>query len=128
MDLANYFENTEGLGVLATADADGNIDAAIYGRPHIMDDGALAFIMRQRLSYHNVMANPKAAYLFVEKGPGYKGIRLYLTKVRQETDPDLIDRLRRGHHGKTTAEPADEEARLVIFQIDYTRPLTGDST
>lgn len=29
-----YFENTKGTGVLATADSDGKVDAAIYSRPH----------------------------------------------------------------------------------------------
>jgi hypothetical protein len=125
MDLFEYFENTEGLGVLATADADGNVDVALYGRPHALEDGTVGLIMRERLSYHNLTANPKAAYLFMENGPGYKGKRLYMTMVREETDPALIASIRRGHHGRS--EPAAEEARLVIFQVDHTRPLTGDS-
>ena len=125
MDLANYFNKTEGLGVLATADCEGNVDVAVYARPHVMDDGSLAFIMRQGVSYHNVTANPKAAYLFVEKDHGYKGIRLYITRTREEIDPDLIARLRRRHPG--SGEPSAEEARLVIFRVDRTRPLTGDS-
>jgi len=28
--------------------------------------------------------NPHAAYLFVEEGHGYKGKRLYLTKIKEE--------------------------------------------
>ena len=43
MDLKEYFENTKGIGVIATADTDGWVDAAIYARPHIMEDGLLAF-------------------------------------------------------------------------------------
>ena len=42
MDLGEYFEKNEGLGVLATADAQGNVDAAIYARPHVMDEGTSA--------------------------------------------------------------------------------------
>jgi len=126
MDLANYFESTEGHGVLATADADGNVDAALYARPHVLEDGTVGLIMRERVSYHNVTANPKVAYLFLEKGPGYKGIRLYMTMLREETDPTLIAELRRRPHG-SGSEPSGEEARLVIFQVDHTRPLTGGS-
>ncbi|NIS75592.1 MAG: pyridoxamine 5'-phosphate oxidase family protein, partial [Deltaproteobacteria bacterium] len=48
MELKEYFENTEGTGVLATADKDGRVDAAIYSRPHILDDGSAAFVMRDR--------------------------------------------------------------------------------
>ncbi|HPI23199.1 MAG TPA: pyridoxamine 5'-phosphate oxidase family protein, partial [Spirochaetota bacterium] len=45
MDLKDYFETRQGTGVLATADAQGNVDAALYSRPHVMDDGTVAFIM-----------------------------------------------------------------------------------
>ena len=31
-----------------------------------MDDGTLAFIMRDRLTHQNITENPHAAYLFVE--------------------------------------------------------------
>jgi hypothetical protein len=46
MTLKEYFNSTKGTGILATADSAGRTDAAIYSRPHIMDDGSLAFIMR----------------------------------------------------------------------------------
>ena len=45
-DLQNYFESTKGFGVLATADSSGKVDAAVYSRPHFLEDGVLAFIMR----------------------------------------------------------------------------------
>ena len=87
MDLKKYFENTKGLGVLATADSDGIVNVAVYARPHFLDgnDGNTpAFIMNERLSYANVQANPHAAYLFKEEGDGYVGKRLTLTKIREE--------------------------------------------
>ena len=66
-----YFKNTKGIGVLSTADDSGKVNSAIYSRPHILDDGGIAFIMRDRLTHHNLTENPRAAYLFVEEGPGY---------------------------------------------------------
>jgi hypothetical protein len=80
MNLSDYFEKTEGTGILGTADINGNVDAAIYARPHVIDEKTVAFIMNERLSYQNITANPKAAYLFLEDCPGYKGKRLYLSK------------------------------------------------
>ena len=88
MDLKEYFENNKGTGVMSTADKDGKVDAAVYARPHVMDDGTLAFIMRDRLNHQNLQSNPFAAYLFLADGPGYKGKRLYLKKVREEQDTD----------------------------------------
>jgi hypothetical protein len=57
MDLKEYFDDTKGVGVLATADGEGKVDAAIYARPHFMEDGTLAVIMRDRLTHHNLQSN-----------------------------------------------------------------------
>ena len=95
MDLKTYFENTRGTGVMSTADKDGRVDSAVYSRPHVMADGLVAFIMRDRLTHANLQTNPHAAYLFVEQEPGYRGKRLMLTKVREETDSELLLSLRR---------------------------------
>ena len=124
MSLNEYFENTKGTGILATADANGNVDIAIYARPHCQDEKTVAFIMNDRLSYKNMTSNPKAAYLFLENSPGYKGKRLYLTKIAEETDKAKIDSIRRKterHHTES-----DEEKHLVYCSVDKIRPLIGD--
>jgi hypothetical protein len=121
MELKEYFENTEGKGVMATADKDGKVDTAIYARPHFMDDGSIAMIMRDRLTHHNLESNSHACYMFIEKGPGYKGKRLFLTKLREEQDSELLQSLRRRQYIDTT----DESKFLVFFQIDKELPLVG---
>jgi len=123
MSLAEYFENTKGLGVLATSDAEGNVNMALYGRPHVIDENTVAFIMNQRTSYANVKANPKASYLFVEHTEGYKGTRLYLKKTKESDDQELIASARRSEHGHGSKEPARKH--LVYFEIVKTRPLVG---
>jgi hypothetical protein len=121
MELKEYFENTEGTGVLATADGDGKVDAAIYARPHFLADGTIAMIMRDRLTHFNLQSNPCACYLFVEKGPGYKGKRLFLTKVREEQDSKLLESLRRRQY----IQERDEAKFLVFFKLDKELPLIG---
>jgi hypothetical protein len=123
MSLGEYFENTKGLGVLATSDAEGNVNTALYGRPHVMDENTVAFIMNERMSYANVQANPRAAFMFVEHTEGYKGKRLYLKKTKESDDQELIASMRRCEHGKKTGEPVQKH--LVYFEIDRTRPLVG---
>ena len=123
MNQSDYFENTEGTGVLATSDSNGNVDVAIYARPHIIDEKTVAFIMNERLSYQNITSNPKAAYLFLEDAPGYNGKRLYLTKTKEETDKELIDSMRRKgekHH------EVDSNKHLVYFTVDRIRALVGE--
>lgn len=121
MDLKAYFENTRGVGVLATADGDGKVDAAIYARPHFMEDGTIAMIMRDRLTHHNLQSNPHAAYLFHEDSPGYKGKRLFLTRVGEEQDTGLLQSLRRRQY----IDEKDETRFLVFFKVDKELPLVG---
>jgi len=77
MDLKTYFETTKGTGVLATADGAGKVDIAVYSRPHVLEGGKIALIMRDRLSHHNLQSNPHAAYLFIEASPSYQGKRFF---------------------------------------------------
>lgn len=126
MELKNYFENTEGTGILATADGDGKVDAAVYARPHCMEDGTIAMIMRDRLTHLNLQTNPHACYLFMEKGPGYKGKRLFLTKVREEQDSELLASLRRRQ--RQYIDEKDETKFLVFFKLTKELPLIGAGT
>ena len=121
MNLKQYFENTKGLGILSTADSSGKVDAAVYARPHFMDDGTLALIMRDRLSHYNLQSNPHATYLFKEEGSGYNGKRLFMTKVREEQNSELLESLRR----RRSAYGNGEERFLVFFELDKELPLVG---
>jgi hypothetical protein len=77
--------------------------------------------MRDRLTHHNLQSNTHAAYLFHEEGPGYKGKRLFLTKLREEQDTELLHSLRRRQY----IDAKDETRFLVFFQIDKVLPLIG---
>jgi hypothetical protein len=124
MDLKAYFEETKGHGVLATADSSGRVNLALFARPHVMEDNSVAFIMPHRLTHTNLQSNPQAAYLFLEAGLGYRGRRLYLTKIREEQDTELLYSLRR-----RTYPPELEEKEgprfLVFFQVDQVLPVVG---
>ena len=125
MSLAEYFANTEGQGVLSTADADGNPNAAIYASPHMVDDATLYLVMAQKTSYANLQSNPKASYMFIEKGEGYKGKRLYLRKTQEETDPEKVESLRRRKRDMGDC-PASQGSRAVYFSIERIRPLVDE--
>lgn len=122
MSLREYFDTTKGVGVLSTADGDGKVDSAIYARPHFFDDGTMAFIMRDRLSHHNLQSNPHATYLFKEDGSGYRGKRLFMSKLREEQNTELLESLRR----RKAAYGNGEDRFLVFFKLDNVLPLVGD--
>jgi hypothetical protein len=123
MELKEYFENHTGFGVLSTSNGSGNVNSAVYARPHVMEDESLAFIMREQLTHKNIQSNPHATYLFREDGPGYKGKRLYLTKLREEKDSDLITSLARRSYPSDDGK--NEPRFLVYFKLDKERPLIG---
>jgi hypothetical protein len=124
MSLANYFESVKGIGILGTADSEGKVDLALYARPHVIDEQTVAFIMRDRLSHRNIAANPHAAYLFLEDTEGYKGLRMHLTKTREETDPERIEALRR--RSRVAEDFAAPDAFLVYFKVDEVRSLVKE--
>ena len=121
-ELAEYFQRTTGLGILSTADAQGHVNSAIYARPHIQDDGTAAFVMRNRRSLAYLNQNPHACYLFKADDPGTTGRRLALTLVRRDSDPALIESMRR----RQRPDSEDSPDRIVVFfHIDEIRPLVG---
>lgn len=127
MNLKDYFDNTEGTGILATADGQGKVDAAIYARPQVREDGSISFIMLDRLSHHNLQSNPHAAFLFLETGGRYQGVRLFLEKLREETDPELIAQYARRCPVPEGA-PAGEQKFLVTFRVNrLLKVLGGDA-
>ncbi|ADH86800.1 pyridoxamine 5'-phosphate oxidase family protein [Desulfurivibrio alkaliphilus] len=124
MKIDEYFAGTRGRGILATAAANGKVDAAVYSTPHCQQDGTVAFVMRDRLTHRNVKENPHATYLYIEEGQGVRGVRLFLKKIKEETDPEKIKALKRRH---LTAE--EDEALgptfLVSFAVEKILPLVG---
>jgi hypothetical protein len=124
MTLKQYFETASGTGVLSTADANGKVDAAVYSTPHVMDDGTVAFIMRERLTHENLRSNPFAVYLFLEDAPGHKGIRIFLKKVREDDNPELIGSMTR-RHLSPELDAQKGPKHLVYFTVEKALPLIG---
>ncbi|MCX5856827.1 MAG: pyridoxamine 5'-phosphate oxidase family protein [Deltaproteobacteria bacterium] len=125
MKLGEYFENNKGIGVLSTADSSGKVNAAIYGRPHFMDEQTVAFIAADRLTHANLQTNPHAVYLFKEDGR-YEGQRLYLTKTHEEKDSPLIDEIRRKKFKEVEGKYKTESKFLIYFKVDKVLPLIGE--
>ncbi len=125
MTLKEYLESRGGKSILSSANADGMVTSAIYSKPHVFDDGTIAFIMRKRLTYENLKTNPYASYMFIEDGHSYQGIRLFLKKIKEDTDNDLINSMKRRH-----LTPEEDEARgpkfLMYFRVERILPLIGD--
>jgi hypothetical protein len=124
MKLQEYFSTATGIGFFATASAEGKPDIAVYSRPLFMEDGTLAFIMRDRLTHAYLQENDHAAYAFIEDAGGYKGVRLFMKKIRENSDRELIAKMTRRH-----LAPEEDSAKgpkfIVYFQVEKVLPLVG---
>jgi hypothetical protein len=125
MKISEYFEKKRGRGVIATADSEGRVGVAVYARPHFINEKTVAFIMADRLMHKNVQSNPHAAYLFLESGDRYVGKRLYLTKIKEEKDRALIDKIRRRESCPVYDKYGDKTSYLVYYRVDKVLPLIG---
>ncbi len=128
MMLSDYFEKAKGKGIIATADSKGKVGMAVYARPHFTNERTAVFIMADRLMHKNLQSNPSASYLLVEEGSGYKGKRLYLTKIKEVEDPELVNQLRR-----RGCCPVDEGYKrgqrfVVYFRVNRVLPLIGEKS
>ena len=122
MNISEYFQTAKGRGVIATADSSGKVDVAIYAVPHVIDDQTVAFIMVDKLTHANLQSNPHAAYLFTEEEEKFKGLRLFLTKTKEEKDPQKVDAIRRREYPHLKGKEF-----LVYFRVDKALPLIGAS-
>jgi hypothetical protein len=126
MQLREYFERTKGRGIIATADEEGHLTAAVYAKPHFFEEDSLAFIMADRLTHQNLQSNPHAVYLFMESGEGYAGKRLYLIKTKEEKNSPQMDQIPRKERCPADEAYQKENRFLVYFAIEKALPLTGD--
>jgi hypothetical protein len=123
MDWKDYFEKKSGMGFLATSNSKGDVDIAVYSRPKVMDDGTLAYGMADRLTHANLQENPGAVYAFNEGG--FQGVRIFLEKVREETEGPLLDSIRKEADSVVGPGIGDLVKHVVYFRVTKQLPLVG---
>lgn len=121
MNLTDYFAEKKGFGVISTSNDRGEVNSAVYAKPHVMGTNSIAFIMRDRLSRANLQSNSHANYMFIEHGHGFSGVRLSLTMTGEEYDKEKIDALARRSYG----DDGEDKRCLVSFRVDKVLALIG---
>jgi hypothetical protein len=112
-----------GKGVMATADAGGAVNTAVYAPPRMIDDTTAAWGMTERRTYANVTANPKASYLYFSPGEEFHGVRLTLRLKEMADSGEILEEIRA--RTRETAGPgaADALKYVAYFTILEERPL-----
>ncbi|MCK7504903.1 MAG: pyridoxamine 5'-phosphate oxidase family protein [Desulfobacterales bacterium] len=131
MKLSEYFEKATGLGhPLATADSAGaKVNAAVYAKPHFIDEETVAFIMADGLTHHNVQQNPRAAYLFKEAGEKVRGQAPLPHQDRKEIqDPAARPARCAGRNIPEVSGEYSDENKFVVYLHRSTRSCRCSGT
>lgn len=112
-----------GMGVMATASPDGTVNTAVYGLPHVTEDGSAAWGMTEGRTYRNVLGNPNASYLYVFPGGGYRGVRLTLRRKEIRESGSMLETIRARARESSGEEAASAVKYAAFFEILEERPL-----
>ena len=108
-------------GIIPGASVASNV--AVYSRPHVLEDGTLAFGMADRLTHANLAENPHAVYAFDEGR--YRGVRLYLEKIREETTGPLLEEIRARAEEVVGPGTGSAVRFVAYFRVVQHLPLVG---
>lgn len=122
MNLTNYINEKSGFGVISTSNKNGEVNSAVYSKPHVIDSNTIAFIMRDRLTHKNILENPQAHYMFIEHNQGFHGVRLSLTMLEESQDQERINALSRR---PASSDSNDADRFLVTFTVNKVLMLVG---
>ena len=116
------------VGVLSTADKNGQPNAAYFGSPRLMEDGSVLLGLGNNRSLKNLEENRLAVLFCVTESPvafNTPGYRLYLKVRRIQKEGPLLEGVK-----KTITEHAGPDAAKMIvaaveFDVTETRPLVA---
>jgi len=103
-----------GRGIIAASDSSGNVNIAVYAKPHIIDEKTVAWGMTEGRTWACVKDNPHAAYLYMNPGTGYSGVRLKLSLKELAERGDMLETVK-----KHTAEIVSPAAAKAVKHVAY---------
>ena len=118
--------NKEGRSnLLATSDAHGKVNIAMFGSYKLMDDSSVVVMLGDNRSYENLKENPYAACMVMLPGKtGFAtvGCRLYM-KARTIEDDGVEWKVIKEEIKSRIGNAADLLKHLVWFDIVEARPI-----
>ncbi len=120
------FNKKTRIGALATTNKNGDVNAAVFGSPRMIDQDTVVMAIGDNRSFQYLQENPKATFIVVEPGDSptqWKGVRLYLEVDSFERYGELLDSFRE----KIREVAGDRSANAIVaalrFKITDVRPL-----
>ena len=125
-NLINYFNRQPRIGTLSTASKDGQVDAACFGSPMMVDEKTVVMAVRKNRTFANLQENPNAVFMIMEPGktgPEWKGVRVYLKMTASETSGAKLDTMRARLAKILGEEQAKTFHAAITFEIQNVRPI-----
>ena len=125
-DVMRMFNRTNRIGALATSNKNGDVNAAVFGSPQMIDQDTIIMAIGDNRSHTYLKENPKASFIVIEPGDTpmeWKGIRLYLEVEALEGYGELLDSLRQKIRKMAGDQSANAIKAAVRFKIVDVRPL-----
>ncbi len=125
-EVMQMFNKETRIGSLATVNQNGDVNAAVFGSPRMIDDETVIMAIGDNRSFRNLQENPRATFLVVEPGDSpasWKGVRLYLTMDSFERYGELLDSFREKIRKVAGNQSADAIVAALRFKITDVRPL-----
>ncbi|GAW67940.1 pyridoxamine 5'-phosphate oxidase [Geoanaerobacter pelophilus] len=109
--------------MIATADAAGVVNQAVFAIPHVVDEQTLAWGFSDGRSIANLRVNPHASYLYLAPSRGYSGWRLSLTMKEELGEGDMLEKIKSRTAQVASPEASSAVTRVAYFKVDEVRPL-----
>lgn len=139
-NLMEYFNKGPRLGVLSTSSNDGQVDSAVFGSPHMIDEKTVLVATAKNRTFTNLLENPNAVYIIIERcsdspkeenmnmEPGssvmdWKGIRVYMKIKEYKTSGEMLEMIRSQAANFVGEEGAKMIYAAMTFEIYEVRPL-----
>lgn len=114
------------VGVICTADKNGQPNAAYLGSPRFRGDNTFSLGIMGGRTLENLKANPKAVFFCIEESPvafTTPGCRIYLEVREITTEGPLLDQIKSEIEKHVGPDAAKMMAAAVAFEVTEIRKL-----
>lgn len=125
-ELMEMFNKRTRIGALCTANRQGDVNAAVFGSPYMIDENTVVMGIGNNRSFKYLKENPKAVFILMEPGKTpseWKGARIYLEAIDIETSGGLFDQIKSNIESAAGKAAAKMIKAAIRFRVKEVRPL-----
>lgn len=129
-ELIRWFNRRPRIGALCTAMPDGQVNAAVFGSPYLIDENTMAMGIGPNRTLKYLRNNPQAVFIVIEPGKrsmDWRGARFYLHLEEIALKGAFFEAVQANILDRAGAISADTMVAALKFSIERVRPLIDGS-